>query len=75
MYAIQLPRVIPRAGTEGGPPLEKQQREFMAMPGSEGQDVRLIMCDVQRHPETLPAMLVKFTEQARKAQEEARSKR
>ena len=32
MYAFQLPRVVPPAGTPGGPPLPEEYRKFVGMP-------------------------------------------
>ncbi|MGO9940550.1 MAG: ArnT family glycosyltransferase [Terracidiphilus sp.] len=51
MYAFQLPRVIPPAGTPGGPPLPEDYRNFASIkfPG----DIRLIWINCIHDPQLL----------------------
>jgi hypothetical protein len=51
MYAFQLPRVIPTAGTPGGPPLPENYRKFANIPFP--GDVRLIWLNCIRDPQQL----------------------
>ncbi len=51
MYAFQLPRVIPPAGSPGGPPLPANYRKFADLPFP--GDVRLIWINCIRDPEQL----------------------
>ncbi len=50
MYAIQLPEVIPAAGTAGGPPLPSAYR-YLA--GMQGFDPRAVFLNCARNPEQL----------------------
>jgi Dolichyl-phosphate-mannose-protein mannosyltransferase len=50
MYAIQLPSMIPAAGTPGGPPLPEAYRYFGGAPGF---DVRAIFAKCIRDPQQL----------------------
>jgi hypothetical protein len=50
MYAFQLPRVIPPAGTPGGPPLPENYRDFA---GNTFGDLRLIFLNCIRDPQLL----------------------
>jgi hypothetical protein len=50
MYAIQLPQMIPAAGTPGGPPLREAYRYFG---GVSGFDPRLIFLNCIRDPQQL----------------------
>jgi 4-amino-4-deoxy-L-arabinose transferase-like glycosyltransferase len=51
MYAFQLPRVIPLAGSPGGPPLPANYHKFADLPFP--GDVRLIWINCIRDPEQL----------------------
>jgi 4-amino-4-deoxy-L-arabinose transferase-like glycosyltransferase len=51
MYAFQLPRVVPPAGTPGGPPLPENYRKFADLPFP--GDVRLIWIKCIRDPSQL----------------------
>jgi 4-amino-4-deoxy-L-arabinose transferase-like glycosyltransferase len=51
MYAFQLPRVIPPAGTPGGPPLPENYRDFAG--GSFPGDLRLLFLNCIRDPQQL----------------------
>lgn len=56
MYAFQLPRKIPPAGTSGGPPLRAEWHNFAGMPAS-WPDIRLIFVQAIRDPEQIPDLL------------------
>jgi 4-amino-4-deoxy-L-arabinose transferase-like glycosyltransferase len=64
MYAFQLPRVIPPAGTPGGPPLPKDYRDFAnsSFPG----DLRLTFLNCVRDPQQLQPTWDYFSAQAKK---------
>ncbi len=51
MYAVQLPAVIPPAGTSGGPPLPEAWHNLAGFPAK--QDFRLILLNCIRDPEQL----------------------
>jgi hypothetical protein len=51
MYAFQLPRTIPAAGTAGGPPLPENYRMFANAPIS--GDIRLMFLNCIRDPQQL----------------------
>ena len=51
MYAFQLPAVVPRAGTPGGPPLPEGYHNFGGMPFP--GDIRLVFLKCIRDPQQL----------------------
>jgi hypothetical protein len=53
MYAVHLPTKIPPDGTPGGPPRSAERRSFLGSPF----DVKVVMLQVSRHPETIPDVL------------------
>lgn len=55
MYAVQLPFVIPAAGSDGGPPLPDAWHNFAGAPGK--LDLRLILLNCIRDPEQLQPTL------------------
>jgi 4-amino-4-deoxy-L-arabinose transferase-like glycosyltransferase len=56
MYAVHLPKEIPPYGTAGGPPLPAERRSFLGAPF----DMKAVMLQVSRHPETIPEVLRQF---------------
>ena len=72
MYAFQLPRVIPSAGTPGGPPLPENYREFAnaSFPG----DIRLMFLNCIRDPQQLQPTWDRMGAAMQKQQQERRSK-
>jgi len=66
MFAVQLPRTIPPAGTPGGPPPIEARRLFLRMPF----EMRQMFLGLYRHPEDMPKVMAdlraRFEEQARK---------
>ncbi len=61
MYAFQLPRVIPAAGTPGGPPLPKDYRDFAS--SSSSGDLRLMFLNCIRDPQQLQPTWDRLTAQ------------
>jgi len=55
MYALQLPTVVPAAGTLGGPPLPEEYHNFAGMPFLE--DGRLLLLNCIRDPQQLQPTL------------------
>jgi 4-amino-4-deoxy-L-arabinose transferase-like glycosyltransferase len=72
MYAFQLPRVIPPAGTPGGPPLPENYRKFANLPFP--GDVRLIWINCIRDPEQLQPTWDRMAAVMQKQKQESRSK-
>jgi hypothetical protein len=70
MYAFQLPAVIPRAGSPGGPPLPAQFRQFGGMQAD--FDGRAMFVRLSEHPDQIPGTMAKF--QAQYDQEQAKAK-
>ena len=72
MYAFQLPRVIPAAGTPGGPPLPENYRKFanLSFPG----DLRLIWINCIRDPQQLQPTWDRMAAVMQKQQQERSSK-
>lgn len=75
MYAFELPRAIPPAGTPGGPPLPENYRKFanVSFPG----DIRLVWIDCIRDPSQLQPTWDRMTAlatQAQKQQESSKAK-
>ncbi len=66
MYAIQLPSKIPPAGSAGGPPLPAQFRQLGGIPME--FDLRATFFEVSRHPETIPAAVLRVQGQFEKLQ-------
>jgi 4-amino-4-deoxy-L-arabinose transferase-like glycosyltransferase len=69
MYAFQLPRVIPPAGTPGGPPLPENYRDFA---GNTFGDLRLIFINCIRDPQQLQATWDRLTSQGAERQKQDR---
>jgi hypothetical protein len=68
MYAFQLPREIPPAGSPGGPPVMADWHNFAGFPGTEDMRLWFLNCirDPERLPETLEHVKKAFTEAAKK---------
>jgi hypothetical protein len=68
MYAFQLPRAIPAAGSPGGPPVMADFHNFAGSPGTVDMRLWFLNCirDPQRLPETLEHVKKAFTEASRK---------
>jgi hypothetical protein len=67
MYAIQLPQVIPAAGTPGGPPLPEAYRFFGGFPGIDPQPMFLnCIRDPQQLQPTLDRIQATFAATQRK---------
>ncbi|AXC14530.1 hypothetical protein ACPOL_5278 [Acidisarcina polymorpha] len=73
MYAFQLPRVIPPAGSPGGPPLPENYRDFASGPSS--GDLRLTFLNCIRDPQQLQPTWDRLTAQAAKTRKPERSSR
>ncbi len=69
MYAFQLPRVIPAAGTPGGPPLPANYRDFA---GNSFGDLRLIFLNCIHDPQLLQPTWDSFTTQGAQTQKQDR---
>jgi len=70
MYALQLPAVIPAAGTVGGPPLPAERHNFAGIPWPE--DVRLVTLNCIRDPQQLQPTVDHMMEMYRAAATEKR---
>jgi hypothetical protein len=57
MYAVQLPAVIPPAGTPGGPPPVEARWIFLKMPF----EMREMFLALYRHPDDIPKVLTELT--------------
>jgi hypothetical protein len=64
MYAVQLPEIIPAAGTPGGPPLPENYRYFGGFP----MDTRPIFVGCIRDPEQIEPTIVKMMDAFKAAQ-------
>jgi 4-amino-4-deoxy-L-arabinose transferase-like glycosyltransferase len=69
MYAFQLPRVIPAAGTPGGPPLPENYRDFA---GNSFGDLRLIFLNCIHDPQLLQPTWDRLTAQGAGTQKQDR---
>jgi len=56
MYAVHLPDKIPPDGAPGGPPRSVERRSFLGAPF----DMKAVMLQVSRHPETIPNVVRQF---------------
>ena len=72
MYAFQLPRFLPPAGTPGGPPLPENYRRFANLPFP--GDVRLIWINCIRDPEQLQPTWDRMAAAAQKQKQGGSSK-
>jgi len=70
MYAIQLPAVIPPAGTPGGPPPVETRRLFLGFP----VEMRQMFLGLYRHPENMSKVMADMTAEFQR-QVEARKKK
>jgi hypothetical protein len=70
MYAIQLPSVIPAAGSEGGPPPLPARRLFLNAP----VELRVMFREVTDHPERMQKTMDDMVATWQKAQPAARQK-
>ena len=59
MYAVQLPAPIPPAGSNGGPPVASEHRQFFYVPF----DVRTMFLHMVRDPDRLPSTLAELKAQ------------
>jgi 4-amino-4-deoxy-L-arabinose transferase-like glycosyltransferase len=76
MYAFELPRVIPPAGTPGGPPLPGNYRKFANAPFP--GDIRLIWLNCIRDPDQLQPTwdrLMKMGAEMQKQERSSKAKR
>lgn len=71
MYAFQLPRTIPAAGTPSGPPLPENYRKFANIPFP--GDIRLIWINAIRDPGQLQPTWDRLTALGAEMQKQARS--
>ena len=68
MYAFQLPRVVPPAGSPGGPPLPENYRDFA---GNSFGDLRLLFLNCIRDPRQLQPTWDSFTSKGAQQQKQA----
>jgi hypothetical protein len=70
MYAFHLPGPIPEPGTSAGPPLPASYRNFAGAPF----DLRALLADLNRHPETLPKVMQEMQARFQAARDAAKSR-
>jgi hypothetical protein len=64
MYGIHLPKEIPPEGSPAGPPRLAERRWFLGAPF----DIKAVMLQVSRHPETIPDVIKQMQPKPRAAQ-------